>query len=486
MRGTYRSSQLVAVSVQSSALCESQGLLLRRITSKENCINKTMTSIERQKSYIEGELTKVILANNDEFLNCKLIQCEATTSPQLDGFMAIIFKLNIVVQCQKTLQEKCYDLIVKLMKGSHDFRIRSKSFIQFGNEVYIYGRVIPTFGEFLANRNTLICWEKWIPKVYYHFYGSVPELSLIPESVLVLENISPIGFRNPTSRLELDLEHIYIMLKTLGEYHALSYAMKLLNEEKLKELVDGIVPLCYQNEDNEESIYDVMHKVGLTRLFGYLSRRPEVNTGNLREELEALRVKYFNCPTKLLDRLRDDDPPYSVIHHGDYNRNNVLFRYDNSKKPLEMRMIDFQEVRYGSPAFDLSFFLYMNTTTATREQSWMELLRYYHTTLFRGLMEILQCDKLDERLKPFSFELFHRHFSRFAIYGVLISAHFLPWMDCSEEECELLSNLFVQNMRSPEFFDICLTAGGEGSNEKILSVVQHASKMGYLRFLLEE
>ncbi|XP_059620791.1 uncharacterized protein LOC132264557 [Phlebotomus argentipes] len=446
-----------------------------------------MTSVEKQKSFIEGELTQLILANNDEFRNCSLVESKATTSPQLDGFMAIIFKLNMIVQCQETLEKRTHEMIVKLMKGSEDFRTTSKSFTQFGNEVYIYGKVIPTFGAFLDKRNTAIEWRNWCPKVYYYYYGKVPSLSNIPESVLVLKNISPLGFRNPTSRLELDADHLFFMLKTIGEYHALSYAMRVADEAQLKKLVSGIVPLVYEDKGNVENLYDVNYKVGLHRLFDFLDRRPELNVGRMKEELEVLRRKYSKCPTKLLDLLRHDDYPYSVIEHGDYNRNNVLFRYDDKgSKPLDMRMIDFQEVRYGSPAFDLSFFLYMNTSASIREQSWEDLLRYYHTSLFKCLTDILKCDENDERLKVYRFENFLQHFSRFAIYGVLVTIHFLPWMDCCEEECDELSKHFELNMKSQEFWNIATTAGGDASNEKILSAVKHASKMGYLTFLLND
>uniref|UniRef100_A0A1L8DN30 Putative juvenile hormone-inducible protein n=1 Tax=Nyssomyia neivai TaxID=330878 RepID=A0A1L8DN30_9DIPT len=444
-----------------------------------------MTSVEKQKEYIEGELTSLILSNNDEFSGYTLVESKATTSSQLDGFMSIIFKLNITVQCNETLEKKNRDLIVKLMKGSNDFRTRSKSFIQFGNEVYIYGKVIPAFCKFLENKKTSIEWEKWVPKVYYSFYGVVPALSNIPESVLVLENISPLGFMNPTSRLELDLDHLFLMLKTIAEYHALSYAMRILDEEQLKSLVDGIVPLAFQNDDNEVNLFDVVHGIGLARLFDFLDRRPDVYTGTMRDELEVLRRKYLTCPTKMLDRIREDDYPYSLILHGDYNRNNVLFRYDGTK-PVDVRMIDFQEVRYATPVIDLAFFLLMNTSATTRDTHWEELLHFYHRILFKSIVEIVGCDENDERLKPYLFEPFHKHFSRLAIYGVFLTAHFLPWMDCSEEECEKLTYHFETNMQSKEFWDISMIAGGDASNEKILNVVQHASKKGYLRFLLDE
>ncbi|XP_055678927.1 uncharacterized protein LOC129787399 [Lutzomyia longipalpis] len=447
-----------------------------------------MASVEKQKDYIEGELTRLILSTNDEFSGYTLVESKATTSPQLDGFMAIIFKLAITVQCEKTLEKKTFYMIVKLMKGSNDFRKRTMSYTQFGNEVYIYGKVIPAFRKFLEGKKTSIEWDKWVPKVYHSYYGVVPALSEIPETVLVLENITPLGFRNPTSRLELDIDHLFLMLKLIAQYHAVNYAMRILDEKQLNSLAEGIVPLVFEGKGEDgENLFDIMHKIGLARLFEFLDRRPDIYKGIMKEELEVLRENYLNCPTKMLDRLREEDYPYSIILHGDYNRNNVLFRYDDAtKRPVDVRMIDFQEVRYATPAIDLSFFLFMNTSASVRDSYWEELFQEYHSTLFLSLMEILGCDETDKRLKPFMFYPFHKHFARHAIYGVFITAHFLPWMDCSEEECEHLTYHFETDMKSQEFWDLSMMAGGDKTNEKITSVVKHASDNGYLRFLLEE
>lgn len=70
--------------------------------------------------------------------------------------------------------------------------------------------------------------------------------------------------------------------------------------------------------------------------------------------------------------------PLSVLCHGDYNRNNTMFRYDeDTGRPVDALLFDFGTPRYGSPALDLSFALYMNTTQRLRERRWDDLLDVY-------------------------------------------------------------------------------------------------------------
>ncbi|MBO8695574.1 phosphotransferase, partial [Staphylococcus aureus] len=58
--------------------------------------------------------------------------------------------------------------------------------------------------------------------------------------------------------------------------------------------------------------------------------------------------------------------PMSVLCHGDFNRNNLLFRYDDGGRPVDALAYDMATMRYGSPVLDLSFFLYMNADRQTR------------------------------------------------------------------------------------------------------------------------
>lgn len=371
-------------------------------------------------------------------------------------------------------------MIVKLMKGDENFRTTTKSQIQFSNENYIYSNVVPAFKNIL--KNTEINLDNLIPRAYFAGSGSFPNLSDIFETVLAVKNVSPQGFRNGP-RLHLELDHLKLMAKTIAQYHSVTYAMRIKKDPQLDVLIKGIKPLPFKEADGSRNLYDILYGVGMERIIEYLDRQPKDK--EFSKNIENFK-KFHKTPTDLLSKFLENDEIFSVITHGDFNRNNVLFQYSSPTgfaNPSALNMIDFQEVRYGTPCIDLSFFMYFNLKPELREAHWKELLKYYHSHLIASLADILKCKPDDEILKDYFYENFDRHFTKFGMYGMMICIHFLPWMDCPEEECDRLSYLFENEIHSKEFWDLSILAGGDSTNFKIAEAMQHASKMGYMKIM---
>lgn len=148
-------------------------------------------------------------------------------------------------------------------------------------------------------------------------------------------------------------------------------------------------------------------------------------------------------------------------------------------------MESLQEVRYGSPVLDLSFFMYFNSSAESRYELWPVLLQTYHSYMYETLEMLLKASgksqqEIEDVLNHYTFEKFQRHFARFAFYGVIICFHFLPWMLCSEEECSELSELFANDFTGERFRKLSIEAGGDEVNFQILAAVRHASEMGYM------
>lgn len=308
------------------------------------------------------------------------------------------------------------------------------------------------------------------------------------ESILVMDNISSEGFRSGP-RLQLDLPHFQVMMKTIAEYHSLTYAMRIAKDPRLEQLKSGLITLAWVEPDKtKHNFYNTLYGIAFERLFAYVKRKPDSIQGTMKQELNAIRTRFLDEPSAFLEMFREDDPLFSVILHGDYNRNNVLYKYnEETGDPEELRMIDFQEVRYASPAIDIFFLLYMSSTPELRESHWDELIKLYHSTIITNLVLMLDCkDETDPRLEPYSYANFQRHFARFAFYGMLVTLQFLPWMDSPNHECEALSAEFERDMTSEKFRVLATEIGGDSSNEKVIQGIQHASKMGYLKFLTKD
>lgn len=77
----------------------------------------------------------------------------------------------------------------------------------------------------------------------------------------------------------------------------------------------------------------------------------------------------------------------------------VVLQFSFSEYAL---IYNIQETRYGSPAIDLSFFMYMNMDPVNHAPLWDKLLKYYHESLMKSLLSLLQCaDPNVAELQPY-------------------------------------------------------------------------------------
>lgn len=375
------------------------------------------------------------------------------------------------------------------MKGSAESRDLVRADIQFPNEILIYKKVIPTYLSKFKDHFKSIDPKLWCARAYFAETGEFPKLSDQKiETILAVEDLSVFGYQMAPSRVDLSEPEVMLMTKALAQWHSCTYALRIQQDPILDELISDIIPLKFVREESV-SLYDILYKIALERLFVYLDKAPhELDSPKLKEDMDVLRKKYLNQPLKLMERFRQQHPTFSVILHGDYNRNNVMFKYDQkTMNPIDLRMFDFQELRYGSPCLDICFYLYMNT----RPEQWKtgifdRVIKYYHETVIASTAELLNCSSSDSRLKPYNFNDFKKHFDQFAFYGGMVALHFLPWMTCPIEECDTLSKLWYADMYSTEFKDLAMICGGLETDKRLAEVVRMASNQGHLEMLRED
>lgn len=301
------------------------------------------------------------------------------------------------------------------MKGDATFRHASKAYQQFHNEDFIYTDVLPRFQQLLDDHGQPIRLDATVaPHLHYGFFGVCPELASagaqLDESILAVRDLRPEHFRTGPPLL-LDEPHMRLALALCGRYHALSYALRLTAPEDYRRLVAGLRPMPFRPDaaaGEQRNLYTVLYDVAMQRFMRAVRRRPDTGAGTaaMRGAAERMAQRWGARPVELLERFQRDDAQWTCILHGDFNRNNVLFRYTSGGgggEPLEARMIDFQEVRVASPALDLSFIMYMNTDLgAWSADVWEDLLRHYHEAMMGTLCAVLGWRADDERLRPFA------------------------------------------------------------------------------------
>ncbi|XP_063225228.1 uncharacterized protein LOC134532593 [Bacillus rossius redtenbacheri] len=224
----------------------------------------------------------------------------------------------------------------------------------FQKEVFAYSRLLP------ALRTLTSC----PPVTPAYLPADTPD-------IVVLEDVSSRGFKMADRKTGLDLAHCRLALRALAAFHGLSAELVRRDPaviEHLPELVHNtgrretqmrFIPNTY------DSLADIVETwPGYERFAGEIRRRRDT----VVEDLERLVVP--------------SEDGFNVVNHGDFWVNNMLFRYsEDAGRPEEVCLIDFQILRYGSPALDLQYFLATSLARGVREDHEDELLASYHEAL---------------------------------------------------------------------------------------------------------
>lgn len=209
-----------------------------------------------------------------------------------------------------------------------------------------------------------------IPKCYYAHYSagtSEPEPTP-PESVLVLENIKPIGFVGADFSRGLTLKQTKAAVEAIAQLHALSLSLKVKEGKSLSERY----PFLFQTTRASNSYQQLVER-GLPQLSQFLERRPGLE--NVLTSLNDLRPHTKD----VIESLLSPEEPMALITHTDFWCNNLMFKEDESS--CVCSIMDWQMVTYSRPTNDIALLLISSVPA--------ELRRIHTDTLLDGYWERL-------------------------------------------------------------------------------------------------
>jgi hypothetical protein len=191
--------------------------------------------------------------------------------------------------------------------------------------------------------------------------------------------------------------------------------------------------------------------------------------------LDRLKDRLEDASQLLADLVAPKEP-LAVLCHGDFCRNNILFRY-YSGKPCDAILFDFQMVKYASPVIDLSLFMYMNTSSELRTKHWDDLFGEYHATLTGTLAHILGCS-VEDLLPDYGFEDFQKEFVEHGFYGYMICSFFLGQMMVDRKDRPDRATLFEKGL--DEMGSVYIGYGGESASRCLADILKHLASLGAL------
>ncbi|KAK7866692.1 hypothetical protein R5R35_003233 [Gryllus longicercus] len=427
-----------------------------------------MTSDNPEK-WIRSVLVPRLL-KSDVFQEASVLRTEVKALETMkDNFASEMYEINFLLSREG--EDKNISLILKLMSEDEITRKQMQSEKQFFNEIHFYSSVKPLFSSQTSFPHLKSAFDNMFPTCIYSHYNE-KEPQSFEDAVLVMKNLKVHGFQLG-NRTSLDFDHFALAVQSLGRFHAFSYYLKEQDPDKFRNVIEKPIRETTYTPQNIEICNNGL-KISQNRVLNALRTTHSIDNPYVTRLLKILERKTYD----LLTDLVTPQEPLAVLCHGDFLRNNVLFRYEDGK-PVEMKFIDFQTIRYASPAIDLSLLLCMNSTHELREKHFHELLKVYHTSLRKTLAALL--GKPEGELHPcYNFETFLADFRRHAVYGYIITVMFLPVMFADPADLSELVKLSWEEQVAPENIELSLRLGGENATRALVSLTEDLIEMQYL------
>ncbi|KAJ3646099.1 hypothetical protein Zmor_023706 [Zophobas morio] len=380
------------------------------------------------KSEVKTCLKKLFKNENIENLDFDVLG----NSEKGDGYVGDI----IFAEVRGTTKEetcKKFNVVLKCSKTSEALREKAPVKDAFLNEIYFYDVIFPSFKKFQNQRKSVEPFEK-VPKCY----GT---LNTGNSEFLALENLKSKGYTLWDKRKPLTRRHIDMVVKEYGKFHAVSIAMQNQEPERFQMLVDGI-----------DNLYSKFLKS--SDIVGAYEQNFTVIQNLLKNDLdENILQKLHNFKLNLgqfFEQSSHSVEDLNVILHGDCWNNNFM-HYQKNGEPSSFAMLDWQIIRYSSPIFDLSYFLF-SCLSEEDIQDVDTIKKHYHQCLTDHL------EALGSKKSLYPLSQFLEEWQKYAKFGLTIATLIhkislsenceIPDMAQTAEKGEDIANAFTQPIKN--------------------------------------
>ncbi|KAI4467402.1 hypothetical protein MML48_2g00014039 [Holotrichia oblita] len=264
----------------------------------------------------------------------------------------------------------------------------------YANEIHFYETIYPAFFKFL-NEKGVLAFEN-VPKCF----------ATTPENVIALENLAKEGYVLLGDGKFMSNNEIELALRTIARYHAICFAFKDQRYEEYLKLTEPVkdtsVPLSNQNF--------VIQRKSFT--YNFLSNLDPVKDEYMIRKVEDL----IHSPNYGVYDTFSANSEYSILIQGDFWNNNIMFLYDDqTKRPINIKLVDWQMMRPALPVHDLSLFFY-NVASKDALNRLKYFLKVYHDELAEN---IRQLGSNPDLLYPYS--ILEKHWKEYGKHGFVLA-----------------------------------------------------------------
>ncbi|XP_043474531.1 uncharacterized protein LOC122506431 [Leptopilina heterotoma] len=293
------------------------------------------------------------------------------------------------------------------------------------------------------------------------FYTNEETLS---NKVVVVENINKHGYHKCSQNVNLHMDYILAAIQEIGEFHAKGYVLKSNSPSKFHEIVNSIQESRYYYY--EKNIFPTLINNLMPRIIKCLRER------NYDQQFCDKAEKFFqnsfeNCMQVAMD---GKNIKLATLCHGDFTIDNVFFK--KTEFGCKAMLIDFAMLSYASPAIDLSTFIYLSMSMNDIRTKFHQVFDVYYNSII-GYFKKINFSPSSE----FAKENFLNDYKKYALFGFMIAAYYLPIMHGVKLE-EIDYDNLEKNI--PFFSDI----GGDKYRDIILEIFIDMKNNGCMKQIL--
>lgn len=321
-------------------------------------------------SYVKELINKI--ADREGFTNYSITNSAGSNLG--DGFMGDLLRFKINGKRNNVVSS--LSLICKMPSPNLLRREQFNTDVTFAREIYLYEYLLPYFIEFQK--------EHGISEAdgFYSFpkcYGTVFDEKRNGDHVIVMEDLIASNYYLWDKLKKIDYDHVKLVMEELGKFHAVSFAIRDKNPEKLNEIkskcVNTFHTLMYTSPMAIE-----FYNTNITKAIDAL----EPHETNLIEKLEA--IKGSHCQEIVKQVFSNTTPePFGVLVHGDVWNNNIMYQRSDNGKPSKLSMIDWQLSQFGSPALDVAHYFFCSLDEDIRSKYYDEFIELYYNSFAQSL-----------------------------------------------------------------------------------------------------
>lgn len=264
----------------------------------------------------------------------------------------------------------------------------------------------------------------------------------------------------------------------LAELHTSALALKMKKPQVFHEIVEPLEEIIYKDSDLKSPI-SMCCESGVETTIKYL-KQVKPQTTEMQSLIEHLTSYVGRSYRLMYDLFHAPKEKYDTICHGDPWNNNLLYLHDDENNIIDMKLVDYQIVRYGAVSMDILYLIYSSAQISLIETNFDSLIKGYHDEFTRLLRE-KQAD--EEIVKQLGMEWLQAELELYAFYGALSGCSLtfqLLMDDAGAAAFEEIKNESVDSV------DKFISSMSQDASEMRLERVKRIALHYYRRYVLEK